>query len=87
MAELATTKMSSKGQVVIPDKIRTALNLPQGTEFLVISSGDAIILKPIFPPSIDQFAALLNRAKKEARKAGLKKADLKKAIDQVRKHK
>jgi AbrB family looped-hinge helix DNA binding protein len=88
MAEkLATTKMSSKGQIVIPDKIRSSLNIHQGTEFIVVSSGDAIILKPIVPPALSQFAELLDTAKKEARRAKLTKADLKKAISEVRKKK
>jgi AbrB family looped-hinge helix DNA binding protein len=87
MAEVATTIMSSKGQVVIPEKMRENLRLKQGTEFVVISSGDALILKPILPPSLEQFSALLDRAKKEARKAGLKKVDLEKAISEVRKRK
>lgn len=37
MAEVATTTMSSKGQVVIPEKIRENLHLEKGTEFVVIS--------------------------------------------------
>ena len=48
MVEIATTTMSSKGQVVIPDKIRDLLHLKQGTEFVVLSSEGAVILKPIF---------------------------------------
>ncbi|MEI6806002.1 MAG: AbrB/MazE/SpoVT family DNA-binding domain-containing protein [Myxococcaceae bacterium] len=85
MAEVATTIMSSKGQVVIPEKMRENLRLKKGTEFVVISSGDALILKPILAPSVKQFSALLDRAKKEAKKAGLKKADLENTLSDVRK--
>ena len=87
MSLLATTKMSSKGQIVIPENIRESLNLHQGTEFVVLSNDDAIVLKPIFPPSVDEFASLLKKARAEAKSAGLKKSDLKKAIRDVRKNK
>ena len=36
MATLATTKMSSKGQVVIPEDVRKRLNLKAGTQFVVV---------------------------------------------------
>ena len=40
MPGLATTRLSSKGQVVIPEEIRTALGLGPGTRFVVLSEGD-----------------------------------------------
>ena len=43
----ATTKMSSKGQVVIPEAIRNALGLEAGSEFVVVAEGDVVILKTI----------------------------------------
>ena len=36
MANISTTKMSSKGQVVIPENIRKQLNLKAGTQFVVV---------------------------------------------------
>lgn len=86
MAEVATTTMSSKGQVVIPEKIRENLHLEKGTEFVVISSGGALILKPISLPSTDQFMALLEDSQKEANRAGLKRTDLQNALSEMRKN-
>ena len=40
-------KLSSKGQLVIPKKIRQALDLQPGTEFDVELVGRQIILQPI----------------------------------------
>jgi len=57
MPEIATTKMSSKGQIVIPDKIGELLHLKQGTEFVVLSSEGTVILKPIFP---SDFSSMLD---------------------------
>jgi len=41
---ISTTKMSSKGQVVIPEKIRIALGLKEGAQFVVVGQGDSVIL-------------------------------------------
>ena len=82
---LATTKLSSKGQVVIPEEVRNSLGLKTGDQFIVIGKGDAVILKTISEPSFDQFEELLLEAKKQAKKAGLKKNDIKNAIEKVRK--
>ena len=84
MTELATTKMSSKGQVVIPEDIRRRLGLKAGSQFVVVAGKDAVILKPITPPSLDEFDALIREARQQARKAGMKRSDIKKAIAAVR---
>jgi AbrB family looped-hinge helix DNA binding protein len=87
MAAYSTTKMSSKGQVVIPEEIRETLHLKEGDQFIVIGKGDAVILKSITPPSMDQFDEMLAEARTQAKKAGLKKSDIKAAIEKVRRSK
>ncbi|MFC1831764.1 AbrB/MazE/SpoVT family DNA-binding domain-containing protein [Thermodesulfobacteriota bacterium] len=84
MATIATTKMSSKGQVVIPEDIRKRLNLQTGAQFVVVGDKDVVILKRITPPSIDEFDSLIAEARKKGKQAGLKKADIKDAILKVR---
>jgi len=84
MAAYATTKLSSRGQVVIPEEIRNNLGLSEGDQFLVIGEGDAVILKTITPPKLEDFQGLLSQARAEAKRAGIKKADLKSAIAKVR---
>ncbi|MEX0642108.1 MAG: AbrB/MazE/SpoVT family DNA-binding domain-containing protein [Pirellulales bacterium] len=85
MSTLATTRMSSKGQVVIPEAIRNELGLAAGTQFVVVGGRDAIILKSISKPSPTEFRDLLKTARRQARKAGLKKSDITDAIRKVRK--
>ena len=59
------TKMSSKGQVVIPQEIREEVEAEEGTLFVVITSDtDTIILKKIQKPSKE---ALLKGLEKMAR--------------------
>lgn len=84
MSHYGTTRLSSKGQVVIPEGVRTQLGLKEGDQFVVIGKGDAIILKAIAPPRLDEFQALLARARAEARKARIKKRDVRRAIVKVR---
>ncbi len=84
MANISTTKMSSKGQVVIPENIRKQLNLREGAQFVVLGENDVVILKNITPPSIDEFDDLIAKARKKAKKAGIKKSDIKDAILKVR---
>lgn len=43
MANISVTKMSSKGQIVIPSNMRE--NLKEGDEILIIKDEDRIILK------------------------------------------
>jgi len=84
MANVSTTKMSSKGQVVIPESIRKQLNLKEGAQFVVLGEKDVVILKNINPPSMDEFDGLIAKAKKKAKAVGLKKSDIKDAISKVR---
>jgi len=87
MAPLATTKMSSKGQVVIPEDIRRRLGLKSGARFVVVGKNDVVILKSIAQPSMTEFDQLISDARKQARRAGMKKSDVTSIIKKVRKQK
>ena len=57
-----TTKLSSKGQVIIPKPFRTAHHWEVGQELVVIDVGDGILLKPKTPfneTNIDDVASCL----------------------------
>ena len=75
MNALATTKLSSKGQVVIPENIRAQLGLRNGDQFIVIAENDVVILKMISQPEMKKFTSLVKRARKQAKAAGLKKSE------------
>ena len=87
MAPLATTKMSSKGQIVIPEDIRKRLGLKPGAQFVVVGQNDVVILKTITQPSMTEFDHLISEARKQAKKAGMKKTDIASAIQKIRKKK
>jgi len=86
MKDFATTKMSSKGQVVIPEEVRKRLGLKAGSQFVVVGDKDTVILKVVAPPSMDDLDHLIKEAQKQARQAGLKQSDISGAITRVRKH-
>lgn len=46
---METTRLSSKGQVIIPQSIRIAHKWESGLEFAVIEMDDGILLAPIKP--------------------------------------
>ena len=84
MPTLATTKMSSKGQVVIPEQIRRKLGLQPGVQFVVVGEKDVVILKAITQPNMGDFDALIVEARRQAKKAGMKRSDIPKSIAKVR---
>jgi AbrB family looped-hinge helix DNA binding protein len=44
-----TTRLSSKGQLVLPKAIREDGNWPEGTEFLVERVPEGVLLRPVRP--------------------------------------
>jgi AbrB family looped-hinge helix DNA binding protein len=46
---METTRLSSKGQVIIPKAIRHAHRWEAGLDLIVIDTGDGILLKPKTP--------------------------------------
>ena len=84
MSTLATTRMSSKGQVVIPEQVRTRLGLETGARFVVVGENDVVILKTISPPSMRDFDSIIRRARQQARASGMKPSDVTAAVAKVR---
>jgi AbrB family looped-hinge helix DNA binding protein len=87
MKTLSTTRLSSRGQVVIPEEVRTRLRLREGARFVVVGEGDVVILKKIEMPSMSDFDDLVGEARRQARRAGLTRGDITDAIMTVRSRK
>ena len=59
---METTKLSSKGRIVLPKAVREAHRWQPGTEFTVEDTGDGILLRParaIAPTRIEDVAGRL----------------------------
>jgi len=84
VSDVATSRMSSKGQVVIPESVRDRLKLKPGAQFIVVGEGDVVILKAITPPALNEFEDLIAEARRQGRKAGVKQSDIAAATAKIR---
>ena len=88
---IETTKMSSKGQIVIPQDIREEINAKEGTIFAVLGSNDTIILKKIETPSketlIKELTNIAKEGRKRAEKLGIKESDIPDMVHRIRREK
>mgnify|MGYP001559804110 FL=1 len=83
MAELEITKMSSKGQIVIPQEMRKSFRKDE--KFVIIKAGKQIILKSVedFDENIEEdleFARRTEEAYKRYEKGEFKSMDFDKFI-------
>lgn len=85
MAEIEFTKLSSKGQIVIPRSIRETLRLKTGMPFAIMEQRDAILLKKMEMPNIKSWNESTKPFRKAAKKSKFSKEDLSKIIKEVRK--
>lgn len=88
MQEIEITSISSRGQVVIPQKLREKLNLKEGEKLAVIGEDSTIILKKIELPSkeklIQDLEKIAKRGRERADKKGIKEIDIPKIIHKLR---
>ncbi|MCH8069566.1 MAG: AbrB/MazE/SpoVT family DNA-binding domain-containing protein [Candidatus Marinimicrobia bacterium] len=61
--ETKIIKVTNKGQISLPIKIREMLNIEQGDELIVIKSDNSIVLKKV---KKDDFSDLLKHSEKVA---------------------
>ena len=84
MSEVTITRLSSKGQIVIPKTLRNLLNLRAGEVFAMFGEGDTIVIKKIELPSDTEFKELLNWGSDYAKKKKISRKDILKAILELR---
>ncbi|MBS3092734.1 AbrB/MazE/SpoVT family DNA-binding domain-containing protein [Candidatus Pacearchaeota archaeon] len=88
---IETVKMSSKGQIVIPQHIREKLNAEEGSIFVIVEERDSVILKKIEIPSkellIKELKKIASEGSKRAKSLGIKETDVTHLIHKLRKEK
>lgn len=88
MTNIMTTKMSSKGQVVLPEALRQTYGWGSGTAFTILAYKGSIIMQPLKTPTEDEIAAEFEEAfaesRRQAKNAGMMPMDISNAISAVR---
>ncbi|MBQ6141973.1 MAG: AbrB/MazE/SpoVT family DNA-binding domain-containing protein [Kiritimatiellae bacterium] len=83
-----TTKMSSKGQVVLPEALRQMYGWRSGTAFTILVYNGSIIMQPLKTPTDEEVAAEFEEAvaecRRQAKDAGMTPIDISNAIAEVR---
>jgi len=62
-----TTRISSRGQIVIPEPIRKTLGIESGATFLVLAQNDTIVLHRLQEPPWQVFDSMVKQAEKQGR--------------------
>jgi AbrB family looped-hinge helix DNA binding protein len=81
VVEASTTKVSSKGQVVIPANVRKAASLKKGQRILAIAVDDTVVLKKIVDKSFEE---TMKPVWKRVRQMGLSGEDIDALIEEAR---
>lgn len=84
---VSITKISSKGQIVIPKDIRERLKVKEGNLFVVTNQDDSICLKKIEPPKIKTWSEVTKPFREFAKKSKFTEDDLARVISEVRANK
>jgi AbrB family looped-hinge helix DNA binding protein len=77
--KMETTRLSEKGQVVIPKRVRSAHGWEPGLEFVLEDTGDGIKLKPLKPFRATTIEDVLGCVGYRGRRKSLE--DMEKAIE------
>jgi len=81
VVEASTTKVSSKGQVVIPANVRKAASLKKGEKILAIAIDDTVVLKKIVDKSFEE---AMKPIWSKVRQLGLSEQDIDALIEEAR---
>jgi len=89
--KIEVTKVTARGQIVIPQEIRKEIGIEKGTQLLVYTEDDAIILKPVFATdkikALKEFEKVLEPLRKKFASARLTEKDIEAEIKAYRQEK
>jgi len=80
------TRLSEKGQIVIPNEMRKRMGLKEGMKFLVIGLDKTIVLRELeLSEEKIRLRNLLEKSRKRAEKVGFTEKEIDKLIHSIRK--
>ena len=77
----ATTRVSSKGQVVIPEDVKKAAGMREGEDLLVVAIGDTIVMKKLSAVTFEEVAKPIWRT---VRAMGLSGEELDELVEEAK---
>lgn len=83
--DMQVLTVSSKGQISLPISIRKMLSINTGDKLVAYASGDAIMLKTLKMPTVQELEKSLDKAQKWAASVGYEESDVNDIIKSVRK--
>ncbi|HIH14043.1 MAG TPA: AbrB/MazE/SpoVT family DNA-binding domain-containing protein [Nanoarchaeota archaeon] len=89
--KIEVTRATARGQVVIPQDVRKEMGIEEGTQFLVYTEDDAIVLKPILTTdktkALKEFEKVLAPLRRKFKSASLAEKDIEEEIQAYRREK
>ena len=80
------TRVSTKGQIVIPQEIRKELGIESGTSMLVTKMKDYVVLRKMNMPNVQQaFKSIANEIEKQFKSNKITRKDINGAVSWARK--
>ncbi len=80
------TRLSERGQVVIPTELRRSMHLKEGERFIVMGLGDTIVLRKLeLSQEKLRLKGLLGEARAKAKKSGFTEKEIQGLIQAARK--
>lgn len=82
---LELTRLSERGQIVIPTELRKSMNLREGERFVIMGIGDTIVLRKLeLSQERLRLKTLIGESREKARKSGFTKAEIERFIHETR---
>lgn len=80
------TRLSERGQIVIPTELRRSMNLREGERFIIMGVGDTIVLRKIeLSQEKIRLKKLIRESREKARRSGFSEEEVTKLIRETRK--
>lgn len=83
---LELTRLSERGQIVIPTELRKSMNLKEGERFIVMGLGDTIVLRKLeLSQERLRLKRLIRESRGRVRNAGFSEEDVARLVRETRK--
>jgi len=84
--EVEMTRLSERGQIVIPTELRRSMNLKEGERFIIMGVGDTIVLRKLeLSQERTRLKKLIRESREKASRVGFSEEEVTKLIRETRK--